>query len=425
MTATLPAMRPVLDRTLRLGASALFVTLLAGWAWFGEVDRDPATGMSVLAAQRPDRVRGAFNVGWARPAAPTPGLVLVGAAEQISDSRPDGIGRIAPRLASIEPLGSAVAVSAPIVMSFSEPMARASVEGSFAIRPQVEGTLTWADDFTLRFRPYVLAHGVTYEVQVRGRSVRGMPSAGQLRWSFTTVAGPPLVNLPGRSTIKVPILMYHYIQINPDPRDWLGYALSITPSDFAVQMDWLARNGYHPITAEDLYSYLNGTRGLPSRPVILSFDDGYADFFTTALPILRSHDFTAVAYVVSGFVGRPGYMTAAEVVEADRSGIEIGSHTVTHADLARTSADGVRIQLTASKQALEQMLGHPVVSFCYPSGRFNASVASAVAAAGYHDATTTGFSSAHALTDRYVWGRVRVSGGESLNQFASALLSAS
>jgi peptidoglycan/xylan/chitin deacetylase (PgdA/CDA1 family) len=415
MAATMPAMAPGLGRITRLVASGLIVTLLTGWAWFGAVDRHRAAGAAAISwnADRPGRP------------APTPGLRLVGGAAQVYPSRREGIGRMTPRLDTVEPLGSAVAVSAPIVMSFSEPMARASVEASFAIRPQVDGTLTWADDFTLRFQPYGLAHDVTYEVQVRGRSVRGMPSAGQLRWSFTTVTGPPLVNLPGPSTIKVPILMYHYIRVNQDRRDWMGYALSVTPPDFAAQMDWLTSNGYHPITTEDLYAYLNGTRGLPSRPVILSFDDGYADFFTTALPILRSHDFKAVAYVVSGFVGRPGYMNAAQVLEADRSGIEIGSHTINHADLSRTSAGGVRIQLSGSKQALEHLLGHPVVAFCYPSGKFNSNVVSAVMAAGYHDATTTGFGFPHALSDRYVWGRVRVSGGERLDKFASDLLTAS
>jgi peptidoglycan/xylan/chitin deacetylase (PgdA/CDA1 family) len=411
MPATLAAMAPCLGRNLRLGASALIVTLLTVCAC--------ATGVSALTFKEPGQVRGGLNVVPHWRAVPPPGPTLVSAS--IYDSNREGVGRVAPHLDSVEPLGSAVPVNAAIVVSFSEPMAQASVQRAFAIRPQLEGVLRWVDDFTLRFQPYGLAHGVTYEVQVGGRSVRGMPATGQLRWSFTTVAGPPLVLAPGPSTIRVPILMYHYIRVNSDRRDWLGFALSVTPSDFAAQMDWLARNGYHPITAEDLYAYLSGARGLPSRPVILSFDDGYADFYTAALPILRSHDFKAVSYVVSGFIGQPNYMTAAQIVEADRSGIEIGSHTINHADLAKTSAGGVRVQVTASKQALEQLLGHPVVSFCYPSGRFNSSVVSAVAAAGYHDATTTGSGSTHALPDRYVWGRVRISGSMSLEQFAFAL----
>jgi peptidoglycan/xylan/chitin deacetylase (PgdA/CDA1 family) len=219
--------------------------------------------------------------------------------------------------------------------------------------------------------------------------------------------------------------MYHYIRVNPNPYDRLGFNLSVTPADFAAQMDWLAHNGYHPITLSDLNAYLNGQHGLPSRPVILTFDDGYADFYTTALPILRAHDFSAVAYVVSGFLGRGGYMTAAQVLEADRAGIEIGAHTVDHADLAIQSPDGLRYQLTASKETLERLLGHPVLSLCYPSGRFNSAVTAAAQNAGYQNATTTRWGSFRSLAGRYLWDRLRISGGERLDQFARDVVSQS
>jgi peptidoglycan/xylan/chitin deacetylase (PgdA/CDA1 family) len=336
-----------------------------------------------------------------------------------------GTPRVAPHLDVVEPKTSGIPVSAAIVVTFSQPMDRASVEASLSIQPTVEGSVVWLDDFTLRFEPYRLAYATTYQVQVRGRSVRGVPLVGPRWWSFTTVSGPTDVIPAGGGAIKVPILTYHYIRTNPNRGDRLGFALSVTPADFAAQMDWLARNNYHTITTEDLYAYLQGTRGLPSRPVILTFDDGYADFYTTALPILRSHDFRAVAYIVSSFVGQSGYMTAAQVREADRSGMEIGSHSVTHPDLARMSMSAVRSQLEGSKQFLEWLLGHPVVSFCYPSGKVNSAVAAQVAATGYHDATTTRFGYWHTLADRYVWTRLRVSGGEPIDQFAAAVLGAS
>jgi peptidoglycan/xylan/chitin deacetylase (PgdA/CDA1 family) len=164
---------------------------------------------------------------------------------------------------------------------------------------------------------------------------------------------------------------------------------------------------------------------LPSKPIILTFDDGYGDFYTTALPILRAHDFRATAYVVSGFVGWPGYMSAAQVVEADRSGIEIGSHTVSHPNLTNMSYGSVRSQLIDSKQFLERLVGHSVSSFCYPSGRVNSTVAWQVANAGYDSATTTVFGFRHTLADRYIWTRLRVSGGETRDQFAAAVSRAS
>jgi peptidoglycan/xylan/chitin deacetylase (PgdA/CDA1 family) len=205
----------------------------------------------------------------------------------------------------------------------------------------------------------------------------------------------------------------------------MGYGLSVTPWDFASQMDWLAANGYHAITFRDLHAYLSGATGLPSRPVILTFDDGYEDFYTTALPILIRHDFKAVSYVVSGFIGRPGYMNATQIREADRYEIEIGSHTVDHADLTRQSFDGLRYQIITSKRVLEELLGHPVLSFCYPSGKFGPNVVAVVQEAGYSDATTTKYGFVRAMDGRFVWGRLRVSGGESLADFATEMLRAS
>src|SRR5581483_3240766 len=93
----------------------------------------------------------------------------------------------------------------------------------------------------------------------------------------------------GRQSIHVPILMYHYIRVNPNPADRLGFDLSVTPEDFNSQMDWLAGHGYHPIDFNDLRAYFAGQRPLPERPVIVTLDDGYRDLYTTAYPILRAH----------------------------------------------------------------------------------------------------------------------------------------
>jgi peptidoglycan/xylan/chitin deacetylase (PgdA/CDA1 family) len=244
---------------------------------------------------------------------------------------------------------------------------------------------------------------------------------GQSEWSFSTSPAAPSVLPPGPKSARIPILIYHYIRVNPDPRDSLGFGLSVTPANFAAQMDWLAQNGYHPVTTSDLAAYLRGERGLPSRPIVITFDDGYADFYTTAIPILRVHDFTAVSYVVSGFIGRGGYMTAFEVLSAQGAGFEIGSHTVDHVNLTKQSADGLRYQLTASKEALERLLKRPVTSFCYPYGKYGPREANAVAAAGYQDATSTLAGSYRTMANRFIWTRLYVKGGETLGQFAYAV----
>jgi len=416
----------------RIAMAVLVGALLAGSAGFTMLNQQPVSaGMPTRVVISPDERSGLPPSMLTTTASPT--VAAAAAATNMSvpagtvpatapPERPSfAVARVAPHLEAVEPKTSGVGVYADVVMTFSEPMNRPSVESTFDIQPKVEGRIVWSDDFTLRFAVFKFAYATTYQVEVRGRSLRGVPVSGSRSWSFTTVSAPPDVLLPGPPTTNVPILTYHYIRVNPNSRDRMGFALSVTPADFAAQMDWLARYAFHPITTEDLYNNLGGARGLPSKPVILTFDDGYADFYTTALPILRSHDFKAVAYVVSGFIGWPGYMTAAQIREADRSGIEIGSHTVSHVNLAQSSAAAVRAQLVESKQAIERVIGHEVVSFCYPSGKYTSAVASQVKAAGYHDSTTTIGGYSHTMSDRYVWARLRVSGGEPLDQFAVAV----
>jgi peptidoglycan/xylan/chitin deacetylase (PgdA/CDA1 family) len=329
----------------------------------------------------------------------------------------ENLDRKAPYVDSVEPLGDSVPTNASIVITFTEPMKQDRV--ALSIQPAVGGDFSWPDDFTLRFQPIGLAHSVSYVMRVAGRSNAGAILRGQKTWTFTTAAGAPVAIAPGASALRLPILMYHYIRDMRDPRDRLGFALSVTPANFAAQMDWLAQNGYHTVTTLDLVDFLAGQRGLPAKPIVITFDDGYEDFYTAAIPVLRRHDFTAVAYVVSGFIGRPGYLSAAEILAAQGAGFEIGSHTVNHVDLTKQSAEALRYQLTASKEALEKLLGRPVTSFCYPYGRVGPREAAAVADAGYQDATSTRGGSYRTMAGRFAWTRLRVNGGEPLWQFAA------
>jgi peptidoglycan/xylan/chitin deacetylase (PgdA/CDA1 family) len=226
---------------------------------------------------------------------------------------------------------------------------------------------------------------------------------------------------PGRPTLRVPIFMYHYIRVNPNTRDSLGFNLSVTPDDFRRQMDLLSERHYNPIDFDDLRAYWNSQQPLPGRPVILTFDDGYIDFYTTAYPILRQHGFKAVTYVVPGFLNGPNYMSTAQVQDLDAHGIQVGSHTVSHADLTKVSTAQLHHQLVESKRALEQMVGHPVLDFCYPAGMYNANAAAAVQAAGYQTATTTQPGLTHSMGDRFAWTRQRVGGGQALERFLTDL----
>ncbi|HKC20809.1 MAG TPA: polysaccharide deacetylase family protein, partial [Candidatus Dormibacteraeota bacterium] len=226
----------------------------------------------------------------------------------------------------------------------------------------------------------------------------------------------------GVSVLRLPILMYHYVRKPPSMRaDPLGYRLSVSPADFQAQMDWLFANQYHPVTFDQVRSYFAGRDPLPSRPVVITLDDGYADLYSAAFPILEAHGFTAVAYIVSGFVDRDRYVTRDEVLQMDRAGIEIASHTVDHADMSQANFGMATYQLVQSKRWLENLLGHPVVDFAYPSGKYNFQTIQLLSRFGYDTAVVEDGQSMHSRADRYTWGRVRVGGGESLTEFIANL----
>lgn len=226
----------------------------------------------------------------------------------------------------------------------------------------------------------------------------------------------------GANVIRLPILMYHYIRRPPSMRyDALGYRLSVSPEDFQSQMDWLYFHHYHPITFDQVRAYFAGRTPLPARPVVITLDDGYSDLYTAAFPILEAHGFTAVAYIVSGFVDQPRYVTRNQVLQMDRAGIEIASHTVDHADMGRASAGSASYQLVQSKRWLEGLVGHSVVDFAYPSGKYNYVTIQLLSQYGYSTAVVEDGSNMHSLANRYLWGRVRVGGGESLQDFVSNL----
>lgn len=230
--------------------------------------------------------------------------------------------------------------------------------------------------------------------------------------------GPPVTASGG--CISLPILFYHYIRINPDPRDQLGFQLSVTPKNFQAQMDWLRAAGGHPVTLQQMMAALQGGPPLPSHAVVLTFDDGHDDFATQAVPVLLREHFVATSFVVPGFLGTPTYMTPEQVQQVAAEGMVIGAHTVHHVELTRVAAPVASSEITTSKALLEQLIGQPVEDFAYPYGAVSPAVATMVAQAGFRDATATTWGTQQCLSNRSRLHRLEVLGSESLAAFASA-----
>ncbi|MEO8897942.1 MAG: polysaccharide deacetylase family protein [Candidatus Dormibacter sp.] len=225
---------------------------------------------------------------------------------------------------------------------------------------------------------------------------------------------PAAVSVPLGPHLNVPVLYYHYIRtMASTSQDQLGFRLSISPRLFAQQLALLQVEGAHTITLATLMAALAGKAALPSHPVVLTFDDGYADFATSAEPVLAQYGFVATDFVVSGFLGRPGYMTAAQVVAMDAAGMVIGSHTVHHVDLVRVSLADAQTEIDTGKAALEQLLGHPVLDFAYPYGGFNSAVVQLLRQAGFRDAVSTMYGDTQSLNGRYLLHRTEIIGGAS------------
>jgi len=181
----------------------------------------------------------------------------------------------------------------------------------------------------------------------------------------------PLVRALNRDVERVPILMYHGVR-DESESGHPYYQTNTSPAVFAGQMQYLRDNGYEVLDlAEASRSLeLGESKG---RRVVITFDDGYKDFYANAYPILRDYGFTATVFVISGITGEAGLrfkrhecMTWQEVREIKGNGIGIGSHTATHPQLKTLSKAGIDREIGWSKQMIEDKLGHSITSFSYP-----------------------------------------------------------
>lgn len=181
-----------------------------------------------------------------------------------------------------------------------------------------------------------------------------------------------------------PILTYHHIG---DGDSSSGYY--VTAKNFEEQLDWLNNKGYHFISYDKLYEAMANGGTLPKKPVVISFDDGVTDQYTTALPILEKYQVPAVFFIEVRNVGTDVGITWDQVRDLESRGMTIGSHSMSHANLKNLDAKGVKYELEESKKVLEEHLSKKVNFFSYPKGGFDDAIVEATKDAGYLSAVTT------------------------------------
>lgn len=173
---------------------------------------------------------------------------------------------------------------------------------------------------------------------------------------------------------QVPILCYHQI------RDWRP-SDSKTSKDYIIpvaafkeQMQMLADSGYHTISPDQLYAYLTTGASLPSKPIMLTFDDGDLDQYEVAAPELEKHGFKGAFFIMTVAIGRHGkqpYMDKAQIKDLADRGHTIGAHTWDHHNVKKYQGDDWKIQIEEPNKKLEGIVGKPIKYFAYPFGLWN------------------------------------------------------
>ncbi|HQE91946.1 MAG TPA: polysaccharide deacetylase family protein [Anaerolineae bacterium] len=232
---------------------------------------------------------------------------------------------------------------------------------------------------------------------------------------------PPTPTYPvPPEAVNVPILMYHYISELPADADVYRRDLTVIPARFEEQLQYLQAQGYQSIFLADIYATLTTGQPLPEKPIVLTFDDGYKDAYTGALPLLQKYGFVGEFFLLAtpAHYESPQYLTWADVRAMADAGMSMQAHGRDHYDLGGRSYDFLVYQILGAKEAVEAHSGQPVRFFCYPSGRYDHATIAVVESAGYWGAVTTAWGTELRLDNRFTWPRIRVRGAWSVDYFA-------
>ncbi|NEW05792.1 polysaccharide deacetylase family protein [Paenibacillus sp. SYP-B3998] len=215
--------------------------------------------------------------------------------------------------------------------------------------------------------------------------------------------------------VSIIALNYHSIGDEPDN------TLVLHPDKLIQQMAYLKEHNYTPVTLDTFLLTLEKKKPAAVKQILITFDDGYADNYELAMPILKQYGFPATLFFSPGFVGKPDYLSWEQVKEMQQAGWDIQPHGMTHPHLSKLSEEEQKKEIYLAKAQMEEQLGTKANVFCYPYGEFNQQTLIILKNAGFRYAFTIEQGKTTSSQQPYHLKRIYVNGEDSLNAWSRKL----
>lgn len=237
-----------------------------------------------------------------------------------------------------------------------------------------------------------------------------------------------------RPASHIPILMYHSVSEQKSGGRHPYFETTTAPQVFAEHMTFLKEAGYQTVRLNEAVSQIEPGKQASKPRVVLTFDDGFQDFYTHAFPILQEHQFTATVFLPTRYIAEERRqfkswhcLTWSEVRELHKAGVTFGSHTANHRQLKSLERHEVEEELRCSKETIEDQLGHSVESFSYPFAfpetdrMFQGKLRELLVAQGYKTGVTTILGIVKSSSDQFFLPRLPVNSWDDLRLLRAKL----
>lgn len=242
------------------------------------------------------------------------------------------------------------------------------------------------------------------------------PSAAPKAVEPTSVTASVYNGSPGgKKPVSIAVLYYHSVQVMP------GSTAVVSPDKFTEQMQYLADNGYRPLTMAEFSGIMEGRAAAPDKPVLLTFDDGYVDNHSTVMPLLSKLGFPATLFMSPGVMDDKRFITWEQAADLRDSGWDIMPHGMTHPYLTKLTPEEQAWEITEARKQIEEKLGVTADVFCYPYGQYNNTTLKLLEDNGFRYAFTIDQGKATPEQHPYKLKRVFVNGEEDLSALVRKL----